>query len=211
MKVLKFLFKWLLRILLIPLTYLMIAFILSFITVNKTSDKGSQSIYLSSNGVHLDIIIPNKNLSTQLAEMLRTNPEFAAFGWGDENFYIHTPTWGDLTFGNAFKAAFLKSNTLMHVTEYSRVRKNWVKVPVTEQQLLKVNDYIFKSFKKTNQGKSVLLENQGYAHNDEFYKANGSYSCFKTCNSWINQCFKQAHLKACLWTPFDFVLIGKHE
>ncbi|REG87882.1 uncharacterized protein DUF2459 [Winogradskyella sediminis] len=57
----------------------------------------------------------------------------------------------------------------------------------------------------------IILENQGYSSIDDFYKAKGSYSCFKTCNSWVNSAFKESGLKSCLWTPFDFGLMNKYE
>ncbi|MBL4888255.1 MAG: DUF2459 domain-containing protein, partial [Flavobacteriaceae bacterium] len=47
--------------------------------------------------------------------------------------------------------------------------------------------------------------------NDDFYKANGSFSCLKTCNSWANSAFKESGLKSCFWTPFDFGLINKYK
>jgi hypothetical protein len=30
-------------------------------------------------------------------------------------------------------------------------------------------------------------------------------------NTWVNEAFKKSGLKACLWTPFDFILIEKHK
>ena len=56
-----------------------------------------------------------------------------------------------------------------------------------------------------------MLQGYTYGNNDQFYEAVGSYSCFKTCNTWTNQALKESKLKACLWTPFDFGIISKYD
>jgi len=207
--------KWLLYSLLIPVLYVLISLLLSAITVNTTvsNDLKNKSIYLSTNGVHLDVIIPKQDIDTLLLAGLKhtTKDQYLAFGWGDENFYINTPTWGDLTFSNAFKAIFLKSSTLMHVTRYHTKYTNWVEVKVNQTELNAINTYILNTFKTDSQNAKLILENKGYTAIDDFYKAKGSYSCFKTCNSWVNTAFKNSGLKACLWTPFDFGLMHKYK
>ena len=213
MKIIKKILKWFFYILLIPITYFLISLLLTYITVNKSDDlkDNSKVIYLSTNGVHLDIVIPKDNVSEDLITGLNQEGKYYSFGWGDENFYINTPTWDDLTFGNAFSALFLKSSTLMHVTRYNSVRKSWVKVDLSEAELLKVNEHILNTFSITKSNEKVIIAAAGYQQNDNFYKAKGSYSCFNTCNSWVNKGFKSSGLKACYWTPFDFGLIGKYE
>jgi len=216
MKWLKRFFKLIVYILAFPILYSIIAIILSNITVNdniKTNSFSSKAIYLSTNGVHLDIVIPKKNISPFLIKHLVTfkDEDYLAFGWGDENFFINTPTWGDLTFSNAFKAMFLRSSTLIHVTRYKQKKSTWVKVNLNKHQLHKLNTFISKSFKLDNSGTKVLIPDVSYADNDNFYKTHGSYSCLKTCNSWTNIAFKNSGLKAAYWTPFDFGLLNKHH
>ena len=109
---------------------------------------------------------------------------------------------------NAIKALFLKSSTLIHLTTYAEVHPNWIKIEVSQQQLSTLNNYIEKSFYKNAESKKVILPNKGYSYNDNFYKATGNYTCFFTCNTWVNSAFKEAKLKGCLWTPFDFGLMN---
>lgn len=206
--------KWMLYILLIPLIYLIISLLLTTITVDRkvSNDVSNQSVFLSTNGVHLSIVIPKKSLNDSLLFGLKHNEtsEYLSFGWGDENFYINTPTWGDLTFKNAFRAVFLKSSTLMHVTRYQRRQTDWVEIKVNSSELKKLNAFILNSF-TIKDGIKILLENKGYTATDDFYKAKGSYSAFNTCNTWANSAFKQSGLISCLWTPFDFGLLHKYE
>ncbi len=215
MKVLRKILKWFIYFLFVPISYLIISILLTFVTINRTEliVENKKEIYLSTNGVHLTIIIPIDDLSIELKEDIEFNPDekYFSFGWGDENFYLNTPTWCDLTFKNAFKALFLKSSTLIHLTRSKQAKDSWTKVIISKSELKKLNQYISKSFKKDEYGNKIIIANGGYSVNDDFYKANGSFSCFKTCNTWVNNAFKESDLKSCLWTPFDFGLINKYE
>lgn len=202
-------------ILLIPVSYLLVSLVLSWITVdqiNSASDL-NKTIYLSTNGVHLDIVLPKNAIEDDLLSGLKhtTSDRYLSFGWGDENFYLNTPTWGDLTIRNAFNAVFLNSTSLIHVTRYQNKRSDWVEVKVDDKELQKLNNYILNTFKLNKDNQKIWLKNQGYTAVDDFYKAKGSYSFYKTCNSWVNTGFKQSGLKSCVWTPFDFGLLNKYD
>ena len=215
MKILKIMLKSVLYSLIIPVLYLIISLIFISITINK-KDKTTiceNTIYLHTNGIHLNVILPKENIEINLLKDLNLSDieKYASFGWGDENFYINTPTWNDLTFGNAFQAMFFKSTTLMHVTRYKRKQTDWIKIDINENELKNLNKYIFETFKKNETGNIIILRNKGYSKTDDFYHAKGYYSIFKTCNSWVNKGFKESGLKSCYWTPFDFGLINKYK
>lgn len=215
MRIGKRIIKWFLYFLLIPITYILVSLILSSITVDKivTNESSEKLIYLSTNGVHLDIILPIENLDSFVLSGLKykKNEKYLSFGWGDENFYINTPTWNDLTFKNAFSAVFLKSSTLIHITRYKQKYSDWVAIKVNDSELKKLNNYLLNTFKTDEKGMKIILKNQGYSSTDNFYKSKGSYSAFKTCNTWVNTGFKKSGLKSALWTPFDFGLINKYK
>ena len=206
--------KWLFYLIFLPLLYIIVSLVLSHITVNNNiiSEDKNKEIYLNSNGVHLNIIIPTAELSDTLKKDLHysAKDKYFSFGWGEENFYLNTPTWNDLTFSNAFKALFLKNTTLIHLSRYKYAEKSWITIPLSKKELRRLNRFIDDSFKKDVNGKKILINHSGYTMNDSFYKAKGSYSCFNTCNSWVNRAFKESGLRACLWTPFDFGLIDKY-
>ncbi|MEL7006400.1 MAG: DUF2459 domain-containing protein [Bacteroidota bacterium] len=169
-------------------------------------------MYVTTNGVHLDIVLPTSNLSKELKDGLKLskNTRYLSFGWGDRNFYLNTPEWSDLTFGNAVQVLFVESKTLMHVSRYRNRQSSWRIIQVTDNQLSKINEYIQYSFSVGQKGQKTILAGQGYTYLDDFYEAQGSYSLFNTCNSWVNTGLKQAGIKACLWTPFDFQVIALH-
>jgi uncharacterized protein (TIGR02117 family) len=163
-------------------------------------------IFITSNGVHLDIILPVENVSHDLLEKLEILPgtKYISFGWGDKNFYIHTPEWSDLTFPVAFQALFLKSEAAMHVTCLPDLFPGWKKIPVCNGQLSELNLYIKNSF-KTDRYKNLLkMEFEGYNRYDAFYEGKGSFSLFRTCNVWVNTALKRTKVKTAVWSPFDF-------
>lgn len=215
MKIAKKILKWVLYFLLIPLGYIVVSLILSAITIDRiaSNEDLNKTIYLSTNGVHLDIVLLKKDIDVSLLSDLKHNSSdnYLAFGWGDEDFYINTPTWGDLTLGTAFNAMFLNSTTLMHVTRYGSARADWVKIEISETALQKLTTYLSNSFETNENGSKIMLKDKGYSFIDDFYKATGNYSCLKTCNTWVNQGLKESGLKSCFWTPFDFGLMNKYE
>ena len=208
--------KWLVVYpLLIPISYFIVSFVLTCVPYNRFFNKneGEKVIYISSNGVHLDVIIPKADMDKDLLSGLETSDEvnYFSFGWGDENFYINTPTWNDLTLKNATEALFLKSTTLMHVTNYSKEYKKWIKINCSKKELDELQSHILTSFNLDENGGKQILIDKGYTINDSFYRANGNYSCLKTCNSWVNELLKKSGMKSCLWTPYNFGVLWQYS
>ena len=213
-KLIKKLFKLIGFIITIPVLYVLIALLLGAIGTNKLieKDKAKHIIYLNTNGVHLDIVLPKNTINTKLLDGLvhKSSDKYFAFGWGEENFYLNTPTWDDLKLKTAIKALFHENSTLIHTTRYPYKQSDWVAIYINEEQLKKLNEYIVNSFQLKNTHK-IHLKDKGYFYNDDFYKAVGSYSCFRTCNTWVNKGLQQSGIKSCYWTPFDFQLLNKHK
>ena len=95
--------------------YVIFAFTLSIIPSipNASNEKRSYEIFIKSNGIHTDVIIPKDNLSESIESKLNQElSNYLAFGWGDKGFYIDTPTWNDLTFSVAVKAMFFHQKQL---------------------------------------------------------------------------------------------------
>lgn len=165
-----------------------------------------KSIYITSNGVHLDIVLPVANIDEKFLAQLDVHPEtqLIAFGWGDKNFYAKTPQWSDLTVPVAFKALFLKSESAIHVTRYRQTYEHWRKVDLCTHQVDSLNNYIKNSFEKSEKGALQKADFPGYSNSDSFYEAKGSFTLFKTCNVWTNNAMKKAGIKTSVWSPFDF-------
>ena len=107
--------KSLLLVLSLVILYLISAFLLSRITVKKeVNSKEEVAIFILTNGVHTDLVVPSRSEQIDWPEFLQYPNEistdsayaYLAMGWGDKGFYLETPTWADLKASTAFKAAF---------------------------------------------------------------------------------------------------------
>ena len=212
MKTIKKLLKYFAIFILSLFAYLLIVSLLSFVSVNKDVSENQKEIpiYILTNGVHTDIVLPIKNehhdWSTQLkfehTKSKDTMYQYVALGWGDKGFYLETPTWADLKASTALKAASGLSTSAMHVTFYKHLKENQSckKIQISLENYKKLITFINESF-QTKSGEFLKIETDAvYGKHDVFYEANGSYSLFYTCNSWANQALKAANQKAALWT-----------
>lgn len=223
MKTIKKLLKYFAIFILSLFAYLLIVTLLSFVSVNEdvAENHGEIPIYILTNGVHTDIVLPIKNdyhdWSTQLkfehTKSKDTTYQYVALGWGDKGFYLETPTWADLKASTAIKAASGLSTSAMHVTFYKHLKENQSckKLQVSLENYKKLIAFINESF-QTKSGEFLKIEtNAVYGKHDVFYEANGSYSLFYTCNSWANQVLKSANQKAALWTISDNGIFRHYE
>ncbi|HEY4798087.1 MAG TPA: TIGR02117 family protein [Bacteroidia bacterium] len=203
--------------------YFIAAFGLSSITTNsdfKPCDKNAIEIYIKSNGVHTDLVMPFRSKIKDWSAFVNpadtkqgdTDPGYVSFGWGDKGFYLDTPTWSELKFSIAFKALFFLSTTAMHVSFYNEINENEFcrKVCIDTTSYSRMVNYVENSF-VINGEKPKLIKGASYGNNDLFYDAKGTYNLFYTCNTWANGGLKAANLKACLWTPFDKGILNKYK
>jgi uncharacterized protein (TIGR02117 family) len=181
------------------------------------------AIYIKTNGVHTDLVLPVKNdqldwskeikyANTQLKDT--SNMKFVAMGWGDKGFYLQTPTWADLKFSVAFRAMTGLSTTAIHATFYETLPDNasCKKIMISNSQYSRLINFIENSFQKDSAGHMIkIITTAHYNQADAFYEANGSYSLFHTCNTWANNGLKACGQKACLWTPFDTGIFLKYK
>ena len=74
-------------------------------------------IFVASNGIHLDLILPRTLVNHNLLEQIGppASASYMVFGWGDKDFYINTPTWDDFRLSNALRALFTKGQSAVHV------------------------------------------------------------------------------------------------
>lgn len=221
MRIIKPLFKYLLYIIgsfiSLILLYLAAAWILTIIPANNnfTETKNGITIFVKSNGVHTDIVVPIKSDLMDWTKKFNMNDfkppqdefKYIAFGWGDKGFYLHTPTWGDLKASTAFNALFWLGTSAMHVTCYEytptpgeRTRK----ITISEEEYKKIVAFIDDSFAKDKEGNYQLINNYHYENvNDNFYEGNGVYSLLRTCNCWTNEGLKVSGIKTAQWAPFE--------
>lgn len=195
--------------------YMITAFTLSRMTVKREQKtEGSIPIYILTNGVHTDIVMPVKTSQVDWNTIFHFNNTigkdsslpYIGIGWGDKGFYLNTPTWDDLTFTTAFNAVFGLSTTAIHATYHLNITESNTckKMLLTNEQYQRLIIFI-KSRTQTNaNGLPIYIKtNANYGNEDAFYEAKGNYNMFYTCNTWSNNALKSCGQKACLWTPFQ--------
>ena len=184
------------------------------VDAEKTNDPKVIEAYILTNGVHTDIVVPVRTKFIDWSQKIpysntrskKENFKFISFGWGDKGFYLNTPTWADLKFSTAFKAAFWLSDSAMHCTYYNemKIAEDCKKIMLTEKQYQALINFIDERFDKDAKGDYQFIKtDQVYGVNDAFYDATGSYNFTYTCNTWANDGLKVAGQKAAFWTPTD--------
>lgn len=196
--------------------YGLMAYLLPFIEVSAKDDgeKKEIPIYIYTNGVHTDIVMPVRNdmqdWSTKIpfanTKSKKTDYNYIGVGWGDKGFYLDTPTWADLKFSTAFKAAFWLGESAMHCTYYKTMKEadDCKIIMISRSQYKDLTKFVEDKFDKDQNGNFILIPtNAVYSDNDAFYDAQGKYSFLYTCNTWSNNALKAAGQKAAFWTPTD--------
>lgn len=216
-KTLQIILKAIAAILGLVIMYVILALAIPYILVQKkaASNLPEVPIYIYTNGVHTDIVMPIKtdqiDWSTKIlfrnTSSKSTDFNYVGIGWGDKGFYLDTPTWAELKVSTALTAAFWLGDSAMHTTFYKTMTEgaDCKKIMITKAQYADLIQFVDSKFDKNPTGQNILIQTDAvYGQNDSFYEAQGSYSFLYTCNTWTNNALKVAGQKAALWTPTDF-------
>ncbi|MET0541247.1 MAG: TIGR02117 family protein [Variovorax sp.] len=170
--------------------------------------------YVTSNGVHTDYVLPMRSAAADWSQLFpatqfRAAPpdaEFIAIGWGDREFYLHTPNWSDLTAARAFGALRGANRAVLHVSWLRRADLGTAtyRLPLTPRQHARLVAHVRAALPA---GQAVPIAGAHYGRNDAFYEANGGYHVFETCNTWTGRGLREAGVAMGRWTPFDFNVV----
>jgi len=199
--------KLLLTLLFITLLYFSIAYLLTFFPTKSSSTKEpkSKTIYLLYSQIHSDIVFKIQDLNlTYLKEFNSKKRGYIAFGWGDKETYLNTPTWDDLKISTALKALFINTPSIMHVQYYKNIHiyQDVKMIQLTKEQFKEVKNNIYASFKSP---KKIY---RGYGEDDYFYSSKRYYNLFNTCNSWTGEILREANVSMSIWTPLSQNIIN---
>jgi uncharacterized protein (TIGR02117 family) len=225
-KLYKGLYFCLMTLLSVIILYAAITWLLFYFPVNQDAEsKGNQdlSIYILSNGVHTDIVVPVKTGIMDWSKVTKfentdakdSTFKYAAFGWGDKGFYLETPQWSDLKVSTALKAMLHLGSTAIHVDFVRNLQQsNYCKeIKISKEEYGKLVMFLKNSFKYDQQGRVIQIYTyeDGYGSDDAFYEAKGAYDIFHTCNSWTNDALLACGQKACIWTPIDKGILYQYK
>jgi uncharacterized protein (TIGR02117 family) len=222
-KILKISGKSFLVFLIIIGLYFLIAEIFSSIIVNKNQNQPKEmAIYIFTNGFHTDIVMPVETEMIDWSEKIKFShtkskdgiQNFVAVGWGNEDFFINIPSWSELELSIAVKAVLGIGPSAIHTTFLKSVKEDEFcrKIELSKSQYINLVNYIEPYFKKDALENFINIPTPNtYGTSDAFYEANGKYTPFFTCNTWVNSALKSAGLRSCLWTPFQSGLLKIFE
>jgi uncharacterized protein (TIGR02117 family) len=174
----------------------------------KPQKTGEIIIFITSYGLHSDIVVPLKNRHWNWLDRLDTNFQiyqnhpYLAFGWGDYDFYLKSKTKTSVLDG--LNSLFIPSKGILHLQFYQNQlseNEQVIQLGISRGQYLKLCQYLENQAVMDSNKQMRLIEN-GYGANDYFWAAKGLYHLFYTCNNWTNDALKAMNLRTGLWTPF---------
>jgi uncharacterized protein (TIGR02117 family) len=190
--------------------YLFAALVGTLVPVNRgwTEAERGTTIYLASNGIHTDIILPVR------AEGLDWTPLFPrrdfaappsgarwiAFGAGERGIYLDTPRWRDLKPGTALRA-IAGGERVMRVEWLADTAHAQREIRLRPEEYRRLWAAIRADFTLDERGRPVQIDHPGYGPGDAFYRSGGKISAIRTCNVWAGDKLRLAGVKTSLWSP----------
>jgi uncharacterized protein (TIGR02117 family) len=165
------------------------------------------TIYVESNGVHTGIVMPKAAAGVDWRDVFPArdlaDPRYGRFdhvsvGWGEQDFYLGTPTWSDLKLATVLAAATGSDRTLVHVDHVPRPTPDGEvrRLIVRPDEYRRLAAYVRASLVPGG------AHHRGYYRYDVFYAAHGHYSAIRTCNAWTGDALRFAGVRVGAWTPF---------
>ncbi len=200
----------------VPLLYFAAALCLGLIPANAAwrQAESGVAIFVRTNGVHTWILMPKTNAYMDWRPFIPGRDvrdprwdaaNYAAFGYGEREVYLNTPTWGDLSIATAVRAAFGGGDPLVHVEHVHepRVDADTRRIVLRPGEYRRLAAFVAARFRHGAEGRTMQIADSGYRDNDVFYEANGGYSAILTCNEWTGRALRTAGVRTGLWTPLE--------
>jgi len=197
--------------------FLTIGYFTPLKTCHGNAEKCNFTLCVAEDGMHTNIVLPVKNKIVDWHKLITiadlgkdrvNNYKYLAFGWGDRDFYIQTPTLADLNLVTAFKALFLPTPSTILVQGLPEIPKNTQNkcVNVGKTDYLKLTQFLKNTFELNPEGNPIKIAN-GHSSNSGFYQAKGSYSILRNCNNWTAEALRKANVDTPLWAGLSSAIM----
>ncbi len=201
--------------------------LLGFVPVNldyEPPSKGAVRIFIRSNEVHTDLVVPIQHDGAGIdwrelfppehfsADVRRD--EYVAIGWGNRRFFVETPRWADFKISAALGALFWPSESVLHVEYMTTATPGSTlhAVELSPEQYRELADFVESTIARSGAVKGIpnspsgktpakLATTVSYHARDRFYGSTGRYHLFNTCNQWTGRGLKRAGVPTGIWTP----------
>lgn len=181
-------------------------------------------IAVLNNGAHTDFLLPAIVTPFEGAPIswpdifpvpqalaAQTERLYVYIGWGEREFYISTPTWGDTRLSLLLRAAAGASSAL-HVEyslppDLSGLGDDCAILQLSLIQYTRLAQFISAAARRDAAGRALRINAPGYGPYDAFYEANGLFSALNTCNTWTANALHAAGQRAPRWTTLSWFVL----
>lgn len=203
------------------LLWLGAAFALSFVEGrgDKGEADGAVEVRVVSNGYHASLILPARNDVADWPAAFdpadaRNAPASAGWimlGWGDRAFYMETRTFADVQATTLIGALLGLGDTALHVAWLDRpdLFADAAVVRLSPQRYAELVAVVQSRVARDAGGRAFVHLGKGYGQNDAFYRANGRYSPWYTCNEWVAETLRAAGVAVPVWAPLPQSLLWR--
>lgn len=159
-------------------------------------DDSLKTIYLIKQRWHTAIVFHTEDIDTTIFSEIKYfhGAELIDIGWGDEAFYQHPGFDWNL----AYQALFHPTPSTLRIEgiyismlDYFNISEIVIELKINNEQLTILLNYIAETVWRNAEGKNKILSTH-YLNRIYFFKANGSYHIFNTCNTWLANGLKNA-------------------
>lgn len=163
-------------------------------SISFSTDK---EIFLIKQRWHTAIVLQTSDIDSNFFPMVKQFRDYnmIEIGWGDEEFYQYP----DFDWELAFRALFIPTSSTLRVEGisisselYFDLSEIVVKLIISDEQFIKILQYIDDTFYRTENQEIILSSKAG--GQIIFYAAKGEYHLFNTCNTWLAKCLNNAGL-----------------
>lgn len=144
----------------------------------------TRTLYVVSHGWHSGIVLEREELVRRLPGLgpQLGDHRYLEIGWGEERFYQAR----EPTVGMALRAALWRNPSVLQVVPFTDFPRSVAEIRTDEAGYAAALDFIAGSF--------AGLERLGPSLYGEgwFYRAEGAFHLFNTCNSWVAEALQIA-------------------
>lgn len=158
---------------------------------------GPREVFVVREGLHTGIVVPAGTIQSRLPQLGSrfADSPFLEFGWGDKKYYEAE----EVTSGLTLRAVFLPTDSVMRVVaipERPDIHFADMEMEVLcldQQQYSLLIGFIEHSFYRDGEG-NIVDSKDGFEGDSQFFRAEGTYFMFNTCNNWTAKGLRSAGL-----------------
>jgi uncharacterized protein (TIGR02117 family) len=147
------------------------------------------SLFLIKNHWHTGLVLRMDDVHKFIPELNEFSEyNYVDIGWGDEDFYQHP----GFDAGLAVKALFYPTPSALRIEGFNLTIEQYINlsdmailIEVDESQIKQISQHISAAFYRNKKDDPVKLLSTAYGGKIKFFKANGEYHLFNTCNTWV--------------------------